>query len=63
MNKEIIKIKKRRKKLKLKFNKDLRRQFVNVRCKLCKRYWHIRVNDKNDWKKIDRKSYVCALCK
>ena len=63
MNRQTIKIRKRQKKLKEKHNKDLRRQFVNVKCSGCGRLRHIRVNDKSAWKDVDKKKYVCVLCK
>ena len=50
-------------KIKREFNKLKRRDFINLICCKCKRDCHIRVNDKTYWDKVDRKKYVCILCK
>jgi hypothetical protein len=50
-------------KLRLKANKSKRRYFVNPTCIICKRKYHINVNNKDDWKSVNLKKYVCILCR
>lgn len=52
-----------KKKMQKQYNQECRRSFVNLTCSKCGQERHIRVNNKDDWEKVDRKGFVCVICR
>jgi hypothetical protein len=54
---------KKQKELKKLANKKKKRNFINITCIKCNRDYHILVNNKENWKDVDLKKYICPLCR